>query len=198
MMPSSFIQQMSLQREELDYQLSPSLWAKDASGCLNAYQSATASAKRSTKHHFLGDIPYGDRPETCIDLYVPFAQRRQKVPCFVFLHGGFGKRGPRMVPVCAEAFTQHGCAFAAVGYSLTPTVCLTDIVTQIDGDPFSLSKCRQVGIDPGGLVIGGHSAGAHLAACMIIDACIRVCLNASARCSSVVFMIWCPLLVLRE
>ena len=171
MMPSSFIQQMSLQREELDYQLSPSLWAKDASGCLNAYQSATASAKRSTKHHFLGDIPYGDRPETCIDLYVPFAQRRQKVPCFVFLHGGFWQEGSKDgAAFAAEAFTQHGCAFAAVGYSLTPTVCLTDIVTQIDAAiHFLYQNADKWGIDPGGLVIGGHSAGAHLAACMIID-----------------------------
>ena len=44
----------------------------------------------------------------------------------------FGKRGQGWCRVCSRAFTQHGCAFAAVGYSLTPTVCLTDIVTQID------------------------------------------------------------------
>ena len=172
MMPSSLLSQMSLQREELDHQLSPSLWAKDSSGCLEAYQSATALAKRSAKHRFSGNIPYGDRPETCIDLYRPLANRQQAVPCFVFLHGGFWQEGSKDgAGFAAEAFTQCGCAFAAVGYSLTPTVSLTDIVKQIDDAVHFLHQnADKWGIDPGGLVIGGHSAGAHLAACMITDA----------------------------
>lgn len=172
MMPLSLLSQMSLQREELDHQLSPSLWAKDSSGCLEAYQSATALAKRSAKHRFSGNIPYGDRPETCIDLYRPLANRQQAVPCFVFLHGGFWQEGSKDgAGFAAEAFTQCGCAFAAVGYSLTPTVSLTDIVKQIDDAVHFLHQnADKWGIDPGGLVIGGHSAGAHLAACMITDA----------------------------
>ena len=172
MIPPTLLLQMSLQREELDHQLSPSLWAKDSSGCLEAYQSATALAKRSAKHRFSGNIPYGDRPETCIDLYRPLAKRQHAVPCFVFLHGGFWQEGSKDgAGFAAEAFTQHGCAFAAVGYSLAPTVSLTDIVKQIDeAVHFLHQNADKWGIDSGRLVIGGHSAGAHLAACMITDA----------------------------
>ena len=172
MIPPTLLLQMSLQREELDHQLSPSLWAKDSSGCLEAYQSATALAKRSAKHRFSGNIPYGDRPETCIDLYRPLAKRQHAVPCFVFLHGGFWQEGSKDgAGFAAEAFTQHGCAFAAVGYSLTPTVSLTDIVKQIDeAVHFLHQNVDKWGIDSGRLVIGGHSAGAHLAACIITDA----------------------------
>ena len=75
----------------------------------------------------------------------------------------FLKRGVKDgAAFAAEAFTQHGCAFAAVGYRLTPTVCLTDIVTQIDAAiHFLYQNADKWGFDPGGLVIGGHSAGAH-------------------------------------
>ena len=174
MIPSLILPQMSLRREELDHQLSPSLWAKDASGCLGAYQSATVLAKLSAKHRFVGNVAYGDRSETCLDLYLPGGMRSQKVPCFVFLHGGFWQEGSKDgAGFAAEIFTQHGWAYAAIGYSLTPSVSLTNIVKQIDDAVHFLHRnAEKWGFDPDALVIAGHSAGAQLAACMITDVMI--------------------------
>jgi len=163
--------QMVLPRDELDRQLSPSLSAKDAGGCLATYNAATERAKASRHHRVLADVAYGGRADEQLDLYLPQIINEKPVPCALFLHGGFWQEGSKDgAGFPAENFTQHGWAFAAVGYGLTPKVRLSNIVEQIDRCVHFLHRdAPRWGIDPASIVIAGHSAGAHLAACMIAD-----------------------------
>jgi len=113
------------------------------------------------------DIAYGPAPAERLDLF-PVPGRRD-APLFVFVHGGYWRALDKEDSVfMARCFTERGVAVAAINYALAPAARLDAIVAQ----------CRRAlgwlyrhgaghGIDTGRMVLGGSSAGAHLAAMML-------------------------------
>lgn len=162
---------LDLSQSELDFQLSPSKSAKDAMGSLSAMMEATTNAQNDPTMNVVTDVRYGARPRQLMDIYRPAAVNEAKRPCFVFIHGGFWQEGGKEVSgFAARTFAKLGWAYVAIGYTLTPDVTLTDIVAEIDQSLAHLVKNADAyHIDPKTIVLAGHSAGGHLAACVICN-----------------------------
>ncbi len=121
-------------------------WARDAA----AYREA-AGARFST-------LPYGPSERQAIDLFEP---ERPGGGTAVFIHGGYWQGLDRsFFSHLARGLNEQGVAVALPGYDLCPQVRVGDIVDQIR------AACRALS-DRGPLVVAGHSAGGHLAACML-------------------------------
>lgn len=87
-------------------------------------------------------------------------------PAVVFIHGGFWRSGDKSdCAFIAEPFYRHGISTVLLNYSLAPAVSLDSIIQEVRASFVEITQqaCR-LGLDPGAVVLGGHSAGGHLAA----------------------------------
>ena len=162
---------MALTQEELDFQLSPSQSAKDAAGDLSRMVARTEMARTDPAITSTVDIAYGTRPRQRLDLYRPASASNAVLPCLVFIHGGFWQEGDKSVSgFAAKTFCDLGWAYVSVGYTLTPEISLTGLTEEIyQALAFLNAQAAEWGIDPQRIVLAGHSAGGHLAACVLAD-----------------------------
>lgn len=108
------------------------------------------------------DIAYGPRERTRLDLFLPEGDARD-APLAVFFHGGYWRTFDRGVfSHVARGLVRHGIAMAIPSYDLCPGVRLAEIVTEAREALAFLY--RRTGKRP---FVFGHSAGGHLAACML-------------------------------
>lgn len=153
------------------------LWPRDR---LDADYTARASCSEADFHRIIGDyarlsqaaralpgtregIVYDGSGER-FDLFgtAPGDGR----PCFVFIHGGYWRALSRghsafMAPMLAA----RGIACAVPDYTLAPAVAIAEIVRQCRALLAHLwHQAEVLGIDRGRIVVGGSSAGGHLAA----------------------------------
>jgi arylformamidase len=126
-------------------------WARDAA----AYRDAAAAARRAE----LG-IRYGTSARQTIDLFAPAAG---DAPLALFIHGGYWRSlEPSSFSHVARGLNERGIAVAVAGYDLAPQVHIADIVEQMRHA--CLHLWRRFGKR---ILVFGHSAGGHLAACML-------------------------------
>jgi arylformamidase len=119
-------------------------WAKDAA----AYRA----------RHTPRVIPYGPGARNVIDF---FPGDRQG-PIVVFIHGGYwqaldGSSSSHL----AAGLNARGISVAIPSYDLCPGVTVDRIIEEMRSATRELARLGQ------SLVISGHSAGGHLAACML-------------------------------
>lgn len=127
-------------------------WEREA----KAYRERAATADRAE----LG-LQYGDSSRQIIDLFL--SERRQKGPLAVFVHGGYWRAfEPALFGHMASGLNARGVDVAVVGYDLCPLVSIRTIVQQIRRACLMLWRRFETR-----LLVYGHSAGGHLAACMI-------------------------------
>lgn len=90
-------------------------------------------------------------------------------PCLAFIHGGYWQALNREdCALVVEPFVRRGITVAMIEYRLCPAVRMTDIVGDIDAAMAELFKLApKLHIDPSRVVVGGHSAGGHLAAMLL-------------------------------
>ncbi len=120
---------------------------------------ADASVYRARARSEL-NIVYGARPRTVLDVFHP--ERDQGLPLVVFFHGGYWKAFDKSVfSHMAAGANAHGLSVAVPSYSLCPEVTIPDIIAELRQCCLFLG--RQFGRR---LLVAGHSAGGHLAACM--------------------------------
>lgn len=120
---------------------------------------ADAAAYRE-KAQFEAGLAYGARPRNLVDIFHP--EQDRGLPLVVFIHGGYWKSFDRTVfSHMAAGANAHGLDVAIPGYSLCPEVTLPGIVDELR--QCCLFLHRHTGRR---LVVAGHSAGGHLAACM--------------------------------
>ncbi len=158
-----------LSRAELDRQLSPSLSARDAAGVLQRLETETAALPGVPGLHCTLDIAYGPGPRQQMDLYRPTGAAGS-VGCLVFLHGGFWQKGSKAWSgFPARSLTANGWALAGVGYTLASEASLAAIVDEAALALSTLaSRADEFGLDRDRFVLAGHSAGAHLAAAVLV------------------------------
>ncbi len=168
-MDHRFQPSMAMPQKDLDFQLSPSQSAKDASGVLNWMVAETDKALHDPAVTVIADLPYGDAPRQKLDVFAPMGKAAR--PCLVFLHGGFWQEGDKSVSgFAAVPFVQMGWAYVSVGYTLTPQATLSDVTREIHQALAYLHlTAADLGIDPARIVLAGHSAGGHLAAAVLAD-----------------------------
>jgi len=159
-----------LHKAKLDHQLSPSLSAKDASGVILAWQVETEKARRHPNIKASLDVPYGPAAAQKLDIYSPIeGETASGRPIVLFIHGGFWQGGSKDASgFAAPAFTEAGCVFVAVGYTLAPNASLAAIAAEIrQAVNFVHAHAAEFGGDPRQIIAVGHSAGGHLATCLV-------------------------------
>lgn len=155
--------------EELEKQYNPSQWTvrRGAEEALRTYsqigREATRRARASGRS--LLDVPYGAGEGEALDVYFPEAAS-EALPLLVFLHGGYWKSGSKDESAyMAGPLTVRGVAVVVVGYTLAPKGTLDQMVDQVARSIAFLQTrfpCNE------GIYLCGHSAGAHLAAMMLL------------------------------
>jgi arylformamidase len=119
-------------------------WAKDAA----AYRAEHAPRQTA----------YGPGPRNTIDLFSGDGQG----PIVVFIHGGYWQAlDGSSFSHCARGLNAHGIEVAVPSYDLCPQVTVATIIDQMRAAARELAKFGRP------LVISGHSAGGHLAACLL-------------------------------
>ena len=127
---------------------------------------AQASARaRGTMICYL-DRRYGDMPGETLDI---FPARKGDGTCMMFIHGGYWRSLDKAdFSFLAPAWVDAGVSLAVVNYDLCPSVSIEDIVRQmLRASSWLYLNAEQYGMDEDRLYVGGHSAGAHLAAMMM-------------------------------
>ena len=127
-------------------------WARDA----KAYRDEASKDGRAE----LG-LKYGPSPRQTIDIFRP--RGRTDGPIALFIHGGYWRSlEPSSFSQMARGMNAHGVTVAVPGYDLAPQVSIGKIIEQTQQACIFLWKRYQRW-----LMVSGHSAGGHLAACMV-------------------------------
>jgi arylformamidase len=110
------------------------------------------------------DVRYGPGEKETLDLYVPQEAARGTL---LFIHGGYWRGLDKSEHgFVAPVFVDAGYAVAVINYDLCPTVTIATIVDECRRAVAWLVREGPARGAPAPLVIGGHSAGGHLAAMM--------------------------------
>lgn len=126
-------------------------WQCDAA----AFRETQATAGRHER------VSYGTSDRCTLDLFAP-AQDRTPGRAVLFVHGGYWQGlEPSFFSHLAGGLTARGHVVAMAGYDLCPTVPLATIVEELRA---ACAHLLRLGRRP---VVAGHSAGGHLAACML-------------------------------
>ncbi|HNW61419.1 MAG TPA: alpha/beta hydrolase [Piscinibacter sp.] len=112
------------------------------------------------------DLPYGSGPNETLDV---FRTDRPDAPVFVFIHGGYWRAmDKRDLSFVAPALVDGGALVVVPNYALCPAVTIEQITLQlVQALAWTYRHAREHGGDPRRIVVGGHSAGGHLAAMML-------------------------------
>jgi arylformamidase len=106
-------------------------------------------------------IPYGPSERQFIDFFHA-ADAGHAAATVVFIHGGYWQNlDPSFFSHMARGPNGRGLNVAVAGYDLCPKVRVADIVEELR------AACRELARLETKLVVAGHSAGGHLAACML-------------------------------
>ncbi len=124
-------------------------WVRDAGNFRTSH--ATAELR----------LLYGRSAREHIDLFWPSAKR--DAPIVLFIHGGYWRSlEPAMFSHVAAGANPRGLAVALAGYDLCPDVTIARIIEEVRDATIFL--WRRHGRK---LLACGHSAGGHLAACLL-------------------------------
>src|SRR5215469_17747162 len=117
------------------------------------------------------DIPYAgvEDPKRTLDVYAPAGAKNLTV--VFWIHGGGWETGDKSdVKLKPQVFMDKGFVFVSVNYRLLPAVDMgtltRDVAQSFRWVEDHIGEC---GGDPGRVLVGGHSAGAQLAAILCTD-----------------------------
>jgi acetyl esterase/lipase len=120
---------------------------------------------------FKKDIPYSEPAveRHVLDIYAP--KDAKNLPVVFWIHGGGWQVGDKSdVKDKPKAFVERGFVFVSTNYRLLPKVEMQVIFQDVAKSLGWVHKhIAEHGGDPTRIIVGGHSAGAQLAALMCID-----------------------------
>ncbi|XP_049828797.1 kynurenine formamidase [Schistocerca gregaria] len=172
----------SAQRQELEEQYSPSRWSRrgDADYVISEHVRFAKEESERVRAQLppLETARVGPGPRQLVDLFVG-PQLPADCPVLVYVHGGYWQELSRELSAyCVRPLHGAGIAVAVVGYDLAPQVNVSDIVEQVQAAvEFVLNFAKKRGSSA--VWVCGHSAGAHLSACLLSPWLDR--LDAAAR-----------------
>jgi arylformamidase len=147
-----------LDQASLDREYSPSSRIASIDAELDRYAHASAATRGP---HAPDVVAYGAGTDETIDLWRPPSAGAAVLAMF---HGGYWQAlSKRDLSFPAGGLLAAGFGYASIDYSLAPAVSLRHIVAQARAAVAHLVHV----LAPSPVVVGGHSAGAHLAACAL-------------------------------
>jgi arylformamidase len=124
--------------------------------------SAENATYRATARGAELDLRYGSSERQTMDIF-PGAGDAAAAPLAMFIHGGWWRSlAPSMFGQLAAGPNKQGVTVALAGYDLCPQVTLPTIIEQMRAACLWLWRKHKKRI-----MVYGHSAGGHLAACMV-------------------------------
>lgn len=127
---------------------------------------AERSAAAYASERVVRDLRYGLGAKETLDLFLPRGAARGT---FLFLHGGYWRSLDKADHAfVAPPLTARGIAVAIANYDLCPQASIATIVDEAAHAVAWIARDgRAQGTNAERLVVGGHSAGGHLAAMML-------------------------------
>jgi len=151
----------------LEREYSPSSCIDDIDVFIAQYieKSRAATELAEQQQRLIADLSYGESPDQLLDLYLPMLNNSNNNKLQVYIHGGYWQELSKAESsFAATNFTQQGCHFAVLNYSLAPKVTLSEIVEQVCQSIAWLAKnAQRLGYASDQIYLSGSSAGAHLA-----------------------------------
>jgi len=118
-----------------------------------AYRTAVPNARLA--------VAYGPSLRQTVDLFP--AKNDDKAPFALFIHGGWWRSlEPSMFSQSAAGPNARGISVGVAGYDLCPHCAIADIIDQMRNACLMMWRKRRQRI-----FVYGHSAGGHLAACLV-------------------------------
>ena len=122
---------------------------------------------------YIDGVDYAENKDT-LDVFMPAGA--SNAPMLVFFHGGALQRGSKSRGEgLAASLVSHGIGVVSANYRLSPGVMhpahMEDATAAV---AWTIKNIAAYGGDPSRVYVGGHSAGAYLAALMGLDpSCLR-------------------------
>jgi arylformamidase len=150
---------------EREREYSPSSCVAAIEPFLNAYVARSRDAE--TRFHCQKNLPWGERPDELVDY---FPATSTAAPLLVYIHGGYWQEHSKDESLfAAPDCLANGIAFAAIDYTLAPRASVATIVEQCRRAIASLhQQATTLGFDAQRIYVSGNSAGAHLAAMLLV------------------------------
>ena len=150
-----------LDQAQIDAQYNPAIGLSDPAQYGRHYADQSRLARERLR--CVLDIPFGPTLAETLDI---FPADQPNAPVFVFIHGGYWRAlSSKDFSCVALGLQARGITTVVVNYALAPRVSIDEITRQARA---SLAWVRrhigEHGGDSSRVAIGGHSAGAHLAA----------------------------------
>ena len=151
---------------ERERQYSPSSRVDAIGPYLEAYATRSRDAEKQFRCE--KNLRWGDQPNEVFD-YFPAANAA--APLLIYFHGGYWQELSKNESLfAAPDCVRNGIAFAAIDYTLAPRATLGTIVDQCRRAISSLHRLAPtLGFDARRIYVAGSSAGAHLAAMLLME-----------------------------
>ncbi len=119
------------------------------------------------------DVPYVENghERQVLDIYTPEAAAKEKLPVMFWIHGGGWQVGDKSdVALKPKVLTEREFVFVSTNYRLLPDVTMDVLIRDVAKSLGWVHRnIAKYGGDPQRIFVGGHSAGAQLAALICID-----------------------------
>jgi acetyl esterase/lipase len=119
------------------------------------------------------DIPYVENGHKrhVLDIYTPERPAEKSLPVMFWIHGGGWQAGDKSdVALKPKVLTERGFVFVSTQYRLLPEVKMEELTDDIARSLGWVHRnIASYGGDPNRIFVGGHSAGAQLAALICTD-----------------------------
>jgi len=119
------------------------------------------------------DVPYANPAleRQVLDVYTPDGAKGKRLPVVFWIHGGGWQQGDKSdVALKPQFFVDRGCVFVSTNYRLYPHVDMATLIGDVAKALGWVHKhIGEYGGDPNRIIVGGHSAGAQLAAIICTD-----------------------------
>jgi arylformamidase len=119
------------------------------------------------------DIPYVENghERQVLDIYTPENAGNGGLPVMFWIHGGGWQVGDKSdVALKPKVLTERGFVFVSTNYRLLPDVTMDVLIRDVAKSLGWVHRnIARYGGDPNRIFVGGHSAGAQLAALICVD-----------------------------
>lgn len=119
-------------------------------------------------------IVYGDKPRNRLDLYLPKNSNGPK-PVVAFITGGAWIIGYKAWgSLLGQQLSERDIIVACIDYRNFPQGTISDMIADASqGISFVCNNIAEYGGDPNRIYLMGQSAGAHIAACALVEQAIK-------------------------